>query len=678
MIKMKKTRLTAYLLSGCLMAASLAVTNVSCAWAATDGLPEARTESEIREFFESNPFTISGGDTYDVEPDINAEVAGKLSDESVQNALNALNFVRFVAGLPSDVTNSDEYERMAQAGTTLLMKIGSLNHTPSQPAGVSKEFYDLAYSGTSASNLGMGYGNLGRAVIEGWMEDGDAGNIDRVGHRRWCLSPKMGQTGFGHSGSFTAMYSFDKSDNASVEYIAWPAQVMPVEYFYGPWSLMFDSDITAKPSSVKVTMVNTTNGEEYVLTNSDKSVKGKYLNVNMPEGNMLGYGYMSALIFQPGVTFKAGDVVNVTITGLSSGTVEYTVHFFSMKEETPNIPLTGLVGNETEKTMKVGDTWQFKVTPSPAGANDTDMSRLQWTSSNDAVASVSGNGLVTAKGAGTATITATVKGISASCKITVTDPNASGDGENKPSDGNTGNQGGNNTDNTDKPSDGNTGNQGGSNTDNTDKPSDGNTGNQGGNSSDNNQGGGSSDDSGSGWSAGSSKPKGSKNGSGGSGSSQTNSNHNNSQNNSGTKPNLPSYVTYGSWTEQNGSWTFEDTQGVKYRSCWAAVYNPYANVSAGQQEYDWFFFDEAGNMKTGWMLDGDGNYYYLNNESNGTRGSMMTGWCWIPDANGVRKCYYLNPNSDGTRGKLLTNASIGGFTVNANGEWVVDGVVQTR
>ncbi|MCI9570586.1 MAG: hypothetical protein HFG14_12065 [Lachnospiraceae bacterium] len=634
---MKKTRLTAYLLSGCLMAASLAVTNVSCAWAATDGLPEARTESEIREFFESNPFTISGGDTYDVEPDINAEVAGKLSDESVQNALNALNFVRFVAGLPSDVTNSDEYERMAQAGTTLLMKIGSLNHTPSQPAGVSKEFYDLAYSGTSASNLGMGYGNLGRAVIEGWMEDGDAGNIDRVGHRRWCLSPKMGQTGFGHSGSFTAMYSFDKSDNASVEYIAWPAQVMPVEYFYGPWSLMFDSDITAKPSSVKVTMVNTTNGEEYVLTNSDKSVKGKYLNVNMPEGNMLGYGYMSALIFQPGVTFKAGDVVNVTITGLSSGTVEYTVHFFSMKEETPNIPLTGLVGNETEKMMKVGDTWQFKVTPSPAGANDTDMSRLQWTSSNDAVASVSGNGLVTAKGAGTATITATVKGISASCKITVTDPNASGDGENKPSDGN--------------------------------------TGNQGGNSSDNNQGGGSSDDSGSGWSAGSSKPKGSKNGSG---SSQTNSNHNNSQNNSGTKPNLPSYVTYGSWTEQNGSWTFEDTQGVKYRSCWAAVYNPYANVSAGQQEYDWFFFDEAGNMKTGWMLDGDGNYYYLNNGSNGTRGSMMTGWCWIPDANGVRKCYYLNPNSDGTRGKLLTNASIGGFTVNANGEWVVDGVVQTR
>ena len=101
-------------------------------------------------------------------------------------------------------------------------------------------------------------------------------------------------------------------------------------------------------------------------------------------------------------------------------------------------------------------------------------------------------------------------------------------------------------------------------------------------------------------------------------------------------------------------------------------------MSAGQQEYDWFFFDEAGNMKTGWMLDGDGNYYYLNNESNGTRGSMMTGWCWIPDANGVRKCYYLNPNSDGTRGKLLTNASIGGFTVNANGEWVVDGVVQTR
>ena len=57
---------------------------------------------------------------------------------------------------------------------------------------------------------------------------------------------------------------------------------------------------------------------------------------------------------------------------------------------------------------------------------------------------------------------------------------------------------------------------------------------------------------------------------------------------------------------------------------------------------------------------------------------MQTGWVWIPDANGVSRCYYFNPNSDGTRGKLLKDTTIDGSTVNADGAWVVNGVVQTR
>ena len=118
---------------------------------------------------------------------------------------------------------------------------------------------------------------------------------------------------------------------------------------------------------------------------------------------------------------------------------------------------------------------------------------------------------------------------------------------------------------------------------------------------------------------------------------------------------LPSYVIRGTWSQVNGMWQFTDDSGLLYKNRWAAVVNPYANTAAGQDGFDWFFFDADGNMQTGWHLDVDGNYYYLNPASDGTRGRMMTGWVWIPDAAGVNKCYYLNPASDGNSGRRLHN-----------------------
>ena len=97
---------------------------------------------------------------------------------------------------------------------------------------------------------------------------------------------------------------------------------------------------------------------------------------------------------------------------------------------------------------------------------------------------------------------------------------------------------------------------------------------------------------------------------------------------------------------------FKDNTGKDYKNQWAAVVNPYASTAAGQSAFDWFRFDEAG--------------------------QMMTGWVWIPDANGVKRCYYFNPVSDGYRGKLLKNTVIEGSSVNADGAWIVNGVVQTK
>ena len=121
---------------------------------------------------------------------------------------------------------------------------------------------------------------------------------------------------------------------------------------------------------------------------------------------------------------------------------------------------------------------------------------------------------------------------------------------------------------------------------------------------------------------------------------------------------------------------------------WAAIFNPYADTSKGQEAFSWFRFDANGFMVTGWFTDTDGNVYFLHNVSDNTlgrmytgwhriggswyafgpSGRMLTGWNWI---NG--RCYYLEPES----GRMLSDAvTPDGYTVDSSGASTVNGKVQ--
>lgn len=116
---------------------------------------------------------------------------------------------------------------------------------------------------------------------------------------------------------------------------------------------------------------------------------------------------------------------------------------------------------------------------------------------------------------------------------------------------------------------------------------------------------------------------------------------------------VPEYVVEGTWIQgADGSWKFTGKNGSTVASQWVAAYNPYANLTAGQSAFDWFMFDEKGNMITGWYTDSDGDTYYLNPASDNTRGRMVTGW-WLID--GVY--YYFNETPNGKRGKMLKSAT---------------------
>ena len=133
---------------------------------------------------------------------------------------------------------------------------------------------------------------------------------------------------------------------------------------------------------------------------------------------------------------------------------------------------------------------------------------------------------------------------------------------------------------------------------------------------------------------------------------------------------VPVYTVEGKWSQNaNGGWSFIGNDGTKYAGTWVAAYNPYAVRGKGQNAFDWFVFDAAGNMLTGWFKDADGNTYYLNQNSDNTLGAMQTGWVLI-----VGNYYYFNDMPDNTRGRMLRNTRTpDGYYVNENGVRVNDG-----
>ena len=115
-------------------------------------------------------------------------------------------------------------------------------------------------------------------------------------------------------------------------------------------------------------------------------------------------------------------------------------------------------------------------------------------------------------------------------------------------------------------------------------------------------------------------------------------------------------------TSGANTWS-QDAQGWRYKkgdNTWAT--NGWQQLSYNGT-VEWYYFNDQGYMSTGWITD-QGRKYYLNPVSDGTQGKMVTGWQQIEG-----KWYYFNEVSDGTRGALMTNTQIGEYYVNEEGVW---------
>lgn len=115
-------------------------------------------------------------------------------------------------------------------------------------------------------------------------------------------------------------------------------------------------------------------------------------------------------------------------------------------------------------------------------------------------------------------------------------------------------------------------------------------------------------------------------------------------------------VTRNAWETKkvNGvvRWRYYDSDGRRVSNAWKQLLY--------EGTMFWYHFGADGYMDTGWFKDADGNWYYLNQASDGTQGTMKTGWFKDVDGN----WYYLNPVSDGTRGAMKT-----GWFKDVDGNW---------
>ena len=293
--------------------------------AASSGLGVAiHTPAQIKTYIENSGSLLTDEVQYKTAySDKTPYDPGSLTDETLNSALTTLNIVRYIAGLNYNVTLDSSYNEQSQAAALINQINGILSHSPTRPDGMSDSLYALANTGCRHTNLAVGSANLNTCIVNSWMNDSSASNISHVGHRSWCLNPKMGKTGFGAAGDYMAMYSMDSSNSSTIKNIAWPAQNMPVEYFSSDraWSLFTGQSETS--SSVKVTLERKSDGKKWTF--SESSSDG-YFNVS-------DYIHNGTIVFRPSDIdgYNDGDVFTVNVTGVKTP-VTYTVTFFSIGE----------------------------------------------------------------------------------------------------------------------------------------------------------------------------------------------------------------------------------------------------------------------------------------------------------------------------------------------------------
>lgn len=234
-------------------------------------------------------------------------------------ALARLRAYRALSGVPwRHIELDDSLNDRCDAAAEISAAHRALSHTPTRPKGMDKARFDLGYEGASNSNLA---GGKMVGSVDSYMDDGDTSNIDRIGHRRWCLNPSMGRTGFGQSGMWSAMWATDSSGPGSGvkgPVLFPPAGYVPVDFFGAryPWSIQVVKGTV--PKSADEMTIEVHRLDQFFLNAGDP------LELNWKSVSGDAYGGSPCIIFRPvGVELVPGARYGVTVRWGSSKAPQY-------------------------------------------------------------------------------------------------------------------------------------------------------------------------------------------------------------------------------------------------------------------------------------------------------------------------------------------------------------------
>ncbi|GMK41804.1 hypothetical protein PCCS19_48630 [Paenibacillus sp. CCS19] len=349
---------------------------------------------------------MNASNIYETIPQLAVPYAiGSIKHEYIEDGLHAVNFVRYLAGLPDDLEADWALEQQEQAAALLGAVNRVLSHTQKKPSGMEQSLFDLGYAGAWGSNLIKGSLTFYNHVL-GYMSDSDEANISIVGHRRWILNPLMRKTMFGmvysapdakgQSYPYGTMYAFNADRDPSevdYDYVGWPsAGWFPQELLAArdAWSVSLNADKydNTRTGDIQVTLTRVRDGHTWQLDSSDTDAAGQYFNVETSE-----YGIPFAVIFRPeGIgAFGENDAFDVSITGLydkngQAAHVQFRTKFFNM--------LSSPVARYTIELDK-GETLQLGVRTGARTGGVT------YVSGNSTIAAINSSGEVRGVAAGT-------------------------------------------------------------------------------------------------------------------------------------------------------------------------------------------------------------------------------------------------------------------------------------
>lgn len=313
-----------------------------------------RSTEEIRSYWNAIQPSLASV-SYASAPVLTADDAGYegvLSPDLVSEGVAWVNFYRWLAGLPDDVTEDATYRVRCQKGAHVLAVLALQGepvpdpHHPPEPPGATAAYVANVYGGPAdlgsntggwiacaSSNVFRGWGGSAYTpvqTVDGYMDD--YGNDMTLGHRRWILYPRLSVTAFGVVGGSgvwaSCMYVVERPSFTrpapSYEFVAYPSPgYYPLQCFPSAtalWSLSANASLYDLDASTAVTVVRLSDGQDLGVTAEVKTA---------------GYGITPTLSFDPGEAAE-DETYRVTVRDVydeASGTRfdhEYTVTFFDL------------------------------------------------------------------------------------------------------------------------------------------------------------------------------------------------------------------------------------------------------------------------------------------------------------------------------------------------------------